>query len=209
MCGCTRVAAARRSAPCSRFRRSPRPHHRDVVADVADHAEIVGDEHQGEVVLSTKSVRRLSTWARTETSSALTGSSATRTRGRSARRRSRCAAAVRRRTDAAFRSLGPVHLGQHLARRCLEPAVDSLPWASRGSATMSRPHAGVERTHWVLEHDLELRRRSMSWRSGAPAISVPATPTLPDVGWSSPARIRSSVDLPDPDSPTTPNRSPA
>ena len=53
------------------------------------------------------------------------------------------------------------------------------------------------------------RRSSMSWLSRAPATSFPATRTLPALGWSSPARIRSNVDLPDPDSPTTPKRCPA
>ena len=51
-------------------------------------------------------------------------------------------------------------------------------------------------------------RRNRSRRSGSPAMSVPSTSTLPDVGRSSPARIRSRVDLPQPDSPTMPNRSP-
>ena len=45
-------------------------------------------------------------------------------------------------------------------------------------------------------------------RSGSPVMSVPSMSTLPLVGWSRPARIRSRVDLPQPDSPTMPKRSP-
>ena len=45
-------------------------------------------------------------------------------------------------------------------------------------------------------------------RSGSPEISTPSTCTVPDVGWSRPAMIRSRVDLPHPDSPTIPNRAP-
>ncbi len=52
-------------------------------------------------------------------------------------------------------------------------------------------------------------RRNLSRRSGSGEMSVPSTTTRPDVGRSSPASSRSSVDLPQPDSPTIPKRSPA
>ena len=50
-------------------------------------------------------------------------------------------------------------------------------------------------------------RQSASSRSGSPEMSVPATRTLPAVGWSMPATRFSSVDFPDPDGPISPRNS--
>ena len=47
------------------------------------------------------------------------------------------------------------------------------------------------------------RRRSVSSLSFSFAISVPPICTLPEEGWSRPARMCMSVDLPDPEGPMT------
>ena len=52
------------------------------------------------------------------------------------------------------------------------------------------------------------RRNCRSSRSRAPTTSCPSTPIEPAVGVSRAHSSRISVDLPEPDSPTTPNRWP-
>ena len=53
------------------------------------------------------------------------------------------------------------------------------------------------------------RRSFVSAASSRPLTSTPATVTSPEVGWSSPARMCISVDLPEPDGPITAVRRPA
>ncbi len=53
------------------------------------------------------------------------------------------------------------------------------------------------------------RRRSVSSASSMPVMSTPATVTCPEVGWSRPARMCMSVDLPEPDGPMTAVRRPS
>src|SRR5512134_3811750 len=55
----------------------------------------------------------------------------------------------------------------------------------------------------------DLPRSSARASSSSVNRSVPSSPTVPTVGVSSPARIASSVDLPDPDAPTMATASPA
>ena len=162
---------------------------------------------------STRSVMRLSTCARTDTSSALTGSSATQDpRRRRERPGDRDALALSagelvrvpvgrvRRADRprrAARRPGRRSAGWRLARRAARRRCPGRACAGRASSSgPGTPAAGSP-------------AGSRSRRSGSRAMSVPSTTTLPLVGRSSPARSRSSVDLPQPDSPTMPNRSPA
>ena len=69
----------------------------------------------------------------------------------------------------------------------------------RGSSELKR----------ILQHDLCLApERSADRRGGPGAMGAPRNRTSPAVARSSPSRIRTSVDLPDPDSPTMPTLPP-
>ena len=65
----------------------PEVHHRHVVRDVADNAEVVTDEEIGKDRSSRSRSRSCRIWAWTETSRALTGSSRTTSSGLTARAR--------------------------------------------------------------------------------------------------------------------------
>ena len=135
---------------------------------------------------STRSEIRLSTWARTDTSSALTGSSATRMRGR---RRERpgdgdalaltagelVRVAVRRRPRTGRRP--------RAARRRAGPRRRMALDDERFGDDVADPHPGVERAHRVLEDHLQ---RSAQERAAAARAAgrcrCPRHRTSPDVG---------------------------
>src|SRR6185369_14449190 len=161
-----------------------------------------------------RSCIRFNTWACTETSSALTGSSATIRRGRviSARAiamRWRCppenSCGYLRRSFARR----PTDVTASAARRCCSARAVS-PCATSGSVTMrsivwrgsSDPY-GSWNTIWIS------RRAWRNCSRGSACKSRPSSLTLPDVGWSSAITSRASVDLPEPDSPTIPMLRPA
>ena len=91
-------------------------------------------------------------------------------------------------------------------RRSISPR-ENVPWASSGRATMSLMRRrglseanGSWNTGWIS------RARALRSRSNR---RLPSTSTVPAVGLSNPRIIRASVDLPQPDSPTTPSTLPA
>src|SRR6185369_6455584 len=161
-----------------------------------------------------RSCIRFNTWACTETSSALTGSSATIRRGRVISAR---AIAMRWRCPPENscgylrRSLArrPTDVTASAARRCCSARAVS-PCAASGSVTMrsmvwrgsSDPY-GSWNTIWMS------RRAWRNCSRGSACKSRPSSLTLPEVGWSSAITSRASVDLPEPDSPTIPMLRPA
>ena len=66
---------------------APQVHHRDIVGQVFDHGEVVGDEEVGDTQGLLQGFRRLRIWAWTETSRADVGSSQMRSSGCTARAR--------------------------------------------------------------------------------------------------------------------------
>ena len=85
-----------------------------------------------------------------------------------------------------------------------------MPSARSGSAIVARIRMrgssdaiGSWKTTWTE------RRRAVICRSGRPLTVSPRKRTSPLVGASSASSIRTSVDLPDPDSPMMPRLSPA
>ena len=91
------------------------------------------------------------------------------------------------------------------------PPVRRLPLRDqRFGDDVADPHAGVERAHRVLEDHLQPLAQEPQPPLGQPGdVGAVDERRGPTVGWSSPASSRSRVDLPQPDSPTMPNRSPA
>lgn len=154
---------------------------------------------------------RLTTWACTETSSADTGSSHTSTRGRSANARaipSRCRWPPenwygRRPACAGSRPTSSIS-SRALSERSRAPTGSR--WMSSGSRTSSsavirgsRLPYGSCITIWIPR----LRRRRSA--AGSFSNSSPSSHTWPAVGRSSDISSRTSVDLPQPDSPTRPS----
>ena len=135
---------------------------------------------------------RLSTWARTDTSSALTGSSASRIAGRGARpARSRSAAAVRRRTGAG--SGGPPAADSPTAVEQLDdPAarIAAQPLGDKGFGDdVAHSHAGVERPIGSWNTTCSWDRGAARSRSCRPVMSMPSTKISPLVGRSSAAMM--------------------
>ncbi len=67
---------------------------------------------------------------------------------------------------------------------------------------------GSRLNDWKM-NPIRSRRRSVSPLSSSVLMSVSPRNTWPDVGWSSPASMCSSVDLPEPDGPMIAVNSPA
>ena len=163
---------------------------------------------------SRRSTRRLSTWARTETSSAEVGSSATISSGSRARAR---AMATRWRCPpescpgrAARVWPGRPTRSSSSSTRASRASRVPRRWTSSGSRriwrTVRRGLRAVEGS-WKTTPTAEPK----SLRRSAPVISHRSRPwkrTWPSVGFWSPVRTRARVDLPQPDSPTRPTISP-
>ena len=128
---------------------------------------------------STRSVTRLSTWARTDTSRALTGSSATRMRGagRQGAGDARCAGADRRRTGAGSGRPPRRAARPPRAARATRSPVRRMALCDQGFGDdVAHTHPRVERAHRVLEDQLQpLPRGTAAGAPGSPAMSVPST----------------------------------
>ena len=88
-------------------------------------------------------------------------------------------------------------------------AWSGLPPASLSGSTMfsAAVSIGSRLKNWKMK-PMWSRRSLVSAVSSRPLMSTPATLTSPEVGWSRPARMCMSVDLPEPDGPMTAVRRP-
>src|SRR5688500_15881126 len=87
-------------------------------------------------------------------------------------------------------------------------SASSLSDSSSGSITFSSAvRAGRSWNDWNTKPTLRPRSSARA-SSSSSKMSAPSSVTLPAVGVSSPARIASSVDFPEPDAPTTASASP-
>ena len=90
-----------------------------------------------------------------------------------------------------------------------QPGSGFPPASLSGSAMFSAAVSiGRRLKNWKMK-PMWSRRRSVSSESPMSVMSTPATVTSPDVGWSRPARMCMSVDLPEPDGPMTAVRRPS
>ena len=160
------------------------------------------------------STSRFSTCDWIETSSADTGSSATTSFGpqderardpdalplSAAELMGVAVERLRAEADAVERLDDPVARARSRGTPCdREPLADDVAHA----------HARVERADRVLEDDLHLAPRVASARARESAVrSAPSKTICPSVGSISRMSVRPSVDLPQPDSPTSPSVSP-
>ena len=133
----------------------------------------------------------------------------------SARGPGRGAAAARRRTRAGSgrprpRAARPRRAGRRSARRCSAPVPMPLD-DQRLAQDRADPHPRVHGRVGVLEHQLDLPRRSRAARARGSARPGPRPPNADRAArWASPGPTisRPMVVLPQPDSPTSPNVSP-
>ena len=211
---CTDDSAPRRVSPAGPdLDDAPEVHDDDAIADVPDDAEVVADEEVREVERARSSMKRFSTCAWIDTSSAATDSSQTRN-SRLDRERAR---------DADARALPAGELVRKAAhqRRIESDAVemqadvfdllrvaDEAVHDRRLADDVDDAHPRIERRVRILEDHLHLELL-LAGRAGGLARQRRALPeALPADGCRSPTAMRPSVDLPQPDSPTSPTTSP-
>ena len=176
-------------------------------------------ERSCEMKIIVSSISRVSRMSRLmicawmDTSSALTGSSAMmslRLDGEGARDGDALALAaaefVRIFADVARREAHAFQQRRHLARHVAAGDV-AVRGERLGERVVDR-HARIERRIRVLENHLEIRPRVRRSEPCKLARFLPASTTLPPVGGMSCRIVRPSVDLPQPDSPTSPSTSP-
>ena len=143
-------------------------HHGDPVADVPDHRQVVRDEDQRQRELLHQvgeQVEDLAAHRDVESADRLVGDEDSRVRA-PGRGRSRSVAAGRRRTGAG--SARPRPAGARPAPSSSSTALSDAGWPVHrsGSAMMSRDaHPRVERTHRVLEDDLQAPAQEAELRS--------------------------------------------
>ena len=156
---------------------------------------------------------RLSTWAWTETSSAEVGSSQMMNSGRLARAR---AMAMRWRCPpenwCGYLRASSGFMRTRRSASCTRSAVSSLPAVRastcRGSAISScTVQRGFRLAYGSWKIIWKRRRMATVWAAGL-HLSTPSNSTVPLVGGVSPATMRATVDLPEPDSPTRPKVEP-
>ena len=203
-------SAPGRPGPHSTIR--PVVHDRDVVADVAHHGQVVRDEqHRQAAARRCRSRTRLSTAPWIETSSAEVISSAMmhlRLR-RPARGPGRPAGAARRTAAAGYGSRPVRRPGstssssRATSARALRPRP--VPGGHRLGDRRADRHARVQRGVRVLEHHLQ---RTAGRATGAGRLARRAGCARRSTG-ARPTAARARVDLPDPDSPTSPTTWPA
>ena len=184
-------------------------HHRDFARHVFHDGKIVADQEIGQSEVAAQVGEQIEICACTETSSALVGSSQSRsgssTRARPIAARWRCP------PDNAPACARPSRPTAPRARECSRPGARSRrregALRASGKATMSlirrrglREANGSWNTGWIS------RARALRSRSNR---RLPLTRTVPAVGLSSPRIMRASVDLPQPNSPTMPSTLPA
>ena len=162
-------------------------HHRDPVADVPHHRQVVGDEHVGEPSSSCRSASRLMIWAWIETSSAETGSSQTTSFGLQRQRPGDAdplalAAGELGREAVVVLGVQPDQLHQLLHPPLAVGAVGDAVDGERVADDRADAAARVQRAVRVLEDHLHLApqrraaRRGTSW-----LMSRPSKTTRPDV----------------------------
>ena len=136
--------------------------------------------------------------------------SARRARARAPRRSRRAGAGRPRAGAGSGRGSAPGRGRRPRARgrtRALVLARAGTPWTRSGSATIARdPLARVQRLVRVLED--HLHPPAQLAQAALAATGSPSSATSPAAGSTSPSIARASVDLPQPDSPTTPRISP-
>ncbi len=193
---------------------APEVHHRDAVRDVLDHREVVRDEdvREAEALLQVlQQVHHLRLHRDVERRHRFVADDELRLDGERARDRDalplaagelvRVALRVRRR-----QADDAQQLGHALA---LAPGVQAVQRERLGEHVADR-HARVQRRVRVLEDDLH--RAALRAQVAAASSSPRSRPSKRDaaaVGSISRNTRRPSVDLPQPDSPTTPSVSPA
>ena len=185
-----------------------RVHHHDRVGQVAGGRDVVGDVEDREPSRSRRSLSRLSRPSRIDTSSIETGSSASRTCGSTASAR---AMATRWRwpPDSScgyLRVNWSVGVSETRSSRLAIvssrlPGVLAVDPQRPGQVIPDVVHR-VERGERVLQHQSAPGGRTPAGRRPE-AGPLPPSSSSPDVGGSSRASTRASVDLPDPLSPTT------
>ena len=212
--GCSGRAKMRSFGPCSIAR--PEVHHQHVVRDVADHGQVVRDEEIGEAELALQvgeQIQHLRLHRDVERRHRLVGHDQRRVRA-SARARSRCAGAGRPRTCAdsgrSARAAGrPWRASRARARRAAaggEVGVDRERRLQDRADLLAR----IERAVGVLEHHLHrLAQLALLAPADVSTASTPASSSVAADGGSISATTRASVDLPQPDSPTTASVRPA
>ena len=194
-------------------------HDRHPVAHVLDHGQVVGDEDHGEAVARPSGPRaRLRIWAWTDTSRAETGSSQMSSFGSHHERPGDAdplalTAGELLRTAVAGRSSGSMPTASSISRTfrvALRPRA-ALPDDQRLGHDVLDPAPRVERGDRVLEDHLDLGPGSRAARRRDRRGEVVALEDAPsrEVGRWTWTRARPVVDLPQPDSPTSPSVSPS
>ena len=223
--GCGTAASSARVYGCSAWRNSRSGEPRSTIRPsritttsshtMLDDREVVADEQVGDAEVALQighQVEHLRLHRHVERADRLVGDDELRPRDQRARDRDALALAA----GELVRVL--VHVGRAQADRlerlrdtlALRLAVGTADRGQRLGDDAPDALARIERAERILEHHLELRARGLQLvgrQDGAGR--APRTAPRPLVGGSSAITSRASVDLPEPDSPTTPRLRPA
>ena len=204
---------ASRFGPCSTAR--PQIHHQHVVGDVAHHRQVVADEQIGQVELVLQvhhQVQHLRLDRHVQRRDRFVRHHDARVAA-SGRGRWRCAGAGRPRTCADNGRTGPAAARPCaiIARAAASPRVPVAAMVDRQRFLQDRAHrlARIERAIRVLEHHLHATQQPAAFGAARRRVGSPSISRSPAVGGSSSVAMRASVDLPQPDSPTTASVCPA
>ena len=189
-------------------------HHRDPLAEVPHHGQVVGDEHERQAQLPlqvAQQVDDLRLDRDVQRGDRLVGDDQLRAAAR-APGRCRCAGAGRRRTRAGSGCSAPGSARPAPAAPAPAPCTPPgglMPLTCSGIATI-RPTVcrGFSEAYGSWKMICRSWRSGRSARRPACVMSRPSNTILPAVGSSSRTSIRPVVVLPQPDSPTRPSVSP-
>ncbi len=210
---CTDGAAARTAHPRGDLDDPSQVHHRDPGRNVPDDREIVGDEDVGQtepMLQIHQQVDDLRLHRDVERGHRLVADDQLRL-DRQARARCRCAGAGRRRTraDSAAHGRARPTVSQQLADARVDPRRVGRPCRRSGSARIAPTViCGFSDEYGSWKIICIARRRSRKARASSAPRSSPSNSTWPALGSIRRSSRRPSVDLPQPDSPTTPSVSP-